>query len=125
MTREAQVMEYVGSQGFPVPAVEEVGEDGLNMVMERIDGADMVAVMSKRPWTIPSQGRLLADLHRRLHELTAPEWLHDAPVGDGNRLLHLDLHPLNVMIGSRVPSSSTGPGRAGVILPSMWPWPGS
>jgi len=40
MNREAQIMEHVRSQGFPVPAVEEVSEDGLNMVMER----------SRRPW---------------------------------------------------------------------------
>lgn len=103
MAREAQVMEYVRSQGFPAPAVEEVSDDGLNLVMERIDGPDMVALMSKHPWAIPRQGRVLADLHRRLHELTAPDWLRDAPVGRGDRLLHLDLHPLNVMM------SPTGP----------------
>ena len=103
LAREAQVMAYVRSQGFPVPAVEEVSDDGLNMVMERIDGANMVAVMSKHPWEIPRHGRMLADLHRQLHELTAPDWLHDAPVGRGDRLLHLDLHPLNVMMSTRGP----------------------
>lgn len=103
MAREAQVMEYARSQGFPVPAVEEVSDDGLNLVMERIDGTDMVALMSKHPWAIPRQGRVLADLHRRLHELTAPDWLRDAPVGRGDRLLHLDLHPLNVMTSPRGP----------------------
>ncbi len=96
-------MTYVRSQGFPVPAVREVSEDGLDMVLERIDGADMVAVLGKRPWEIRRQGRILADLHRRLHELTVPDWLPDAPVGRGDRLLHLDLHPLNVMM------SPTGP----------------
>ncbi len=101
MAREAQVMEYVRSQGFPVPAIEEVSDDGLDMVIERIDGVDMVAAMTKRPWTIPRQGRVLADLHRRLHELSAPDWLHDAPVGHGSSLLHLDLHPLNVMMSPR------------------------
>jgi len=103
MAREAQVMTYVRSQGFPVPAVEEVSDDGLCMVFERIEGADMMAMMTKRPWTIPGHGRLLADLHRRLHELTAPDWLPDAPIGRGTRLLHLDLHPLNVMIGAQGP----------------------
>jgi aminoglycoside phosphotransferase (APT) family kinase protein len=103
MTREARVMEYVRSQGFPVPAIEEVSDDGLDMVMERIDGADMVAVMSKRPWTIPRQGRLLADLHHRLHALAAPDWLENAAVGRGDRILHFDLHPLNVMIGRTGP----------------------
>lgn len=96
-------MEYARSQGYPVPAVEEVSEDGLDMVMEHIQGTDMVATMAKRPWTISRQGRLLADLHRQLHELSAPGWLHDAPVGCGDRLLHLDLHPLNVMMGPRGP----------------------
>ena len=103
MTQEARVMEYVRSQGFPVPAVREVSGDGLDMVLERIEGGDMVAVLGKRPWEIRRQGRVLADLHRRLHGLTVPDWLPDAPVGRGDRLLHLDLHPLNVMM------SPTGP----------------
>ena len=103
LSQEARVMAYVRSQGFPVPAVRELSEDGLSMVLERIDGADMVAVLGKRPWEIRRQGRTLADLHRRLHELTGPDWLPDAPIGRGDRLLHLDLHPLDVMM------SPTGP----------------
>jgi aminoglycoside phosphotransferase (APT) family kinase protein len=103
MAQEARVMEYVRSQGFPVPAVTEVSDDGLDIVMERIEGADMVAVMAKRPWEIRRQGRILADLHRRLHELTVPDWLPDAPIGRGDRFLHLDLHPLNVMMGPTGP----------------------
>ena len=39
---------------------------------------------------------MLADLHDRLHVIPAPDWLPD--VDDGDRLVHLDLHPLNVMI---------------------------
>jgi aminoglycoside phosphotransferase (APT) family kinase protein len=103
LTEEARVMEYVRSQGYPAPAVEEVSDDGVDMVMERIEGIDMVATMTKRPWTIPRQGRVLADLHRQLHELRAPAWLQDAPVGRGDRVLHLDLHPMNVMMGPRGP----------------------
>jgi serine/threonine protein kinase len=96
-------MEYVRSQGYPVPAVEELSADGLALVMERIEGPDMVATMTKRPWTIARQGRELAELHHQLHELSAPDWLHDAPVGRGSRLLHLDLHPQNVMVGPQGP----------------------
>jgi aminoglycoside phosphotransferase (APT) family kinase protein len=103
LIEEARVMEYVRSQGYPVPAVEEVSDDGVDMVMERIEGTDMVASIRKRPWTIPRQGRVLADLHRDLHAMLAPDWLPDAPVGGGDRLLHLDLHPLNVMLGPRGP----------------------
>jgi aminoglycoside phosphotransferase (APT) family kinase protein len=103
MKQEARIMDYVRLQGFPVPAVDEVSSDGLDMVLERIEGADMVATMEKRPWTIRQMGRTLADLHRDLHALTAPDWLPDAPIGRGISLLHLDLHPLNVMIGPRGP----------------------
>jgi tRNA A-37 threonylcarbamoyl transferase component Bud32 len=103
MVQEARIMEYVRVQGFSVPAVQEISADGLDMVMERIDGPDMVALMGNRPWTIPRLGRTLADLHHELHELTAPEWLVDAPIGHGVGLLHLDLHPLNVMMSSRGP----------------------
>jgi hypothetical protein len=96
-------MEHVRARGFPVPAVEEVSDDGLDMVLERIEGPEMVALMSRRPWTIPRMGRTLADLHGELHELVAPDWLVDAPVGRGTQLLHLDLHPLNVMMSPRGP----------------------
>jgi aminoglycoside phosphotransferase (APT) family kinase protein len=103
LAQEARVMEYAGSQGFPVPAVVEMSDDGLDLVLERIDGDDMVAFMEKHPWGIRRQGRILADLHRRLHEVAAPDWLPEAPIGRGGRLLHLDLHPLNVMIGPTGP----------------------
>jgi aminoglycoside phosphotransferase (APT) family kinase protein len=103
MAAEARVMEYVRSCGYPVPSVEELSDDGLDMVMERVDGADMVATMTRRPWTIAHQGRVLADLHQRLHDLPAPAWLPDAPVGRGDRLIHLDLHPLNVILSPKGP----------------------
>jgi len=100
---EARIMDYVRAQGYPVPAVVEVSDDGLEMAMERIEGADMVVTMSRRPWTIPRQGRVLADLHLRLHELAAPDWLPAAPAGDGDRVIHLDLHPLNVIVSPKGP----------------------
>ena len=103
MEQEARIMDYVRGQGFPAPAVDEISPDGLDMVIERIEGPDMVAMMEKRPWTFRQLGRSLADLHRHLHDLSAPDWLSEAPVGHGDSLLHLDLHPLNVMIGPRGP----------------------
>lgn len=103
MTGEARIMEYLRGEGYPVPAIDEISDDGLDMVMERIEGFDMVATMGKRPWTIPRQGRVLAELHVQLHELSAPEWLRQAPVGRGDRLVHLDLHPLNVIMSPRGP----------------------
>ena len=96
-------MEYVRAEGYPVPAVEDVTDDGTGIVMERIDGPSMVALMGRRPWTLRSQGATLADLHRRLHTIAAPDWVGRAPGGDGDRLVHLDLHPLNVIAGPRGP----------------------
>jgi aminoglycoside phosphotransferase (APT) family kinase protein len=42
-------------------------------------------------------------LHRDLHAIEAPDWADEAPLGRGERLLHLDLHPLNVMLGPKGP----------------------
>jgi aminoglycoside phosphotransferase (APT) family kinase protein len=99
MVAEARTMEYVRSHGYPVPVVDEVSEDGTELVMERIDGPSMVEAISRSPWTVRHQGRTLCDLHRRLHELPPPDFLRPADLGTGTSILHLDLHPLNVVIG--------------------------
>jgi aminoglycoside phosphotransferase (APT) family kinase protein len=99
MAVEARIMEHVRGSGYPVPAIHEVSTDGTELVMERIKGPTMLALMGRRPWTIGDQAVLLADLHKRLHEIAAPDWSKVAPGGAGTRLLHLDLHPNNIMIG--------------------------
>ena len=96
-------MEYLHERGYPVPAIEELSEDGRDLVMERIDGVSMVEAIGQAPWTVRRQAGILADLHLQLHEIAPPNFLTQAPVGEGNRLLHMDLHPLNVMIGKRGP----------------------
>jgi aminoglycoside phosphotransferase (APT) family kinase protein len=63
----------------------------------------MVTKMGRRPWTIGQYGAMLADLHERLHRIPAPEWVADAPCGHGDRLVHLDLHPLNVILSPSGP----------------------
>jgi aminoglycoside phosphotransferase (APT) family kinase protein len=101
MAVEARTMSFMREQGYPVPAVEELSDDGFDMVMQRIEGVTMVDSLGKSPWTVRRQAATLADLHRRLHEIEAPEFLPDAPVGTGSKVLHMDLHPLNVMIGPK------------------------
>lgn len=96
-------MEYLHSQGFPVPAVDEMSDDGTDLVMERIDGPSMVEAVERKPWSVRRQARVLADLHQELHEVAPPDFLAPAPVGRGDRILHLDLHPLNVIVGPRGP----------------------
>jgi aminoglycoside phosphotransferase (APT) family kinase protein len=101
MADEARTMAFMREQGYPVPAVDELSDDGFELVMERIEGVTMVEAIGKAPWTVRRQGATLADLHRRLHEIEAPDFLPTAPVGSGTKVLHLDLHPLNVMIGPK------------------------
>ena len=96
---EARIMEYARRHGYPVPAVDHVSADGTELVMQRIDGPSMVGAIKRRPWTVRRLGSLLAALHRRLHDIPAPDFVPAAPIGEGDRLLHLDLHPLNVLIG--------------------------
>jgi aminoglycoside phosphotransferase (APT) family kinase protein len=103
VVKEARLMEFVRAEGYPVPAVEEVSDDGLHIVMERINGINMVDALGKRPWTARKLGQALGHLHRDLHAIEAPDWVDEAPVGRGEALLHLDLHPLNVMLGPHGP----------------------
>jgi len=91
---EAEVMSYVRSKGFPAPRVYDAGEGYL--VMDRVDGPTMLD--DAIPFRIGRNARLLATLHERLHRIPAPSWLsREAPVS-GDRLVHRDLHPLNVLI---------------------------
>ena len=103
MADEARTMAFLRAQGYPVPAVEEVSDNGLDLVMERIEGLSMVDALAKAPWMVRRQGRTLAELHHRLHRIEAPEFLGPAPVGTGDRVVHLDLHPLNVMMSPKGP----------------------
>lgn len=95
LVSEAEIMRYVLDAGYPVPRVHDAGEGFL--VMDRVDGPSMLDVAARHPWRLGEYGRLLADLHRRLHDLPAPPGLPSAGV-PGDRLLHRDLHPLNVLM---------------------------
>ena len=97
--REALVMRHALAAGYPVPRVLEVQPDAL--VLERIEGPTMLQVLFRRPWTLGRQAAMLAALHVRLHEIAAPPGL--GSVGPGDRLLHLDLHPENVILAAGGP----------------------
>ena len=84
-------MEHARKHGVPVPQVFEVLADGL--VLELVDGPTMFADLRRRPWRIARHARTLAELHARVHEVLC----------EGERLLHLDLHPENVLLSSRGP----------------------
>ena len=96
-------MRYVAEHGYPVPHIEAVRADGTEIVMERIDGPIMVDAMVRPPWKLGDHLRLLADLHDQLHEIPAPDWLPGMPDATCGSLLHLDLHPLNVIMSPKGP----------------------
>ncbi|MFK3980499.1 phosphotransferase [Micromonospora sp. NPDC050397] len=93
---EAAVMAYVGAAGYPVPTV--YAADGPDLVLERLDGETLLAAMLADRVDVDSAAGLLAELHERLHAL--PPRLGADP---GDRILHLDLHPLNVLLTPRGP----------------------
>jgi aminoglycoside phosphotransferase (APT) family kinase protein len=94
---EAAVMGHVAAYGFPVPVVHSAA--GADLVMERLDGPTMLAAIAVGAVGIEECARTLADLHVRLHALPTR-----GGSGDGaHRVLHLDLHPDNVMLTSRGP----------------------
>ena len=97
---EAQMMRHLAAAGYPVPEVYDANRRDL--VMERLTGRDMLADLGRKPWRIPQHARTLADLHNRLHAISAPPGWPEA-LGPGDAVLHLDLHPGNVMLTSRGP----------------------
>ena len=96
---EALVMEHARRHGYPVPRVVDVRDSAL--VLERVDGPTMLEDLRRRPWLLRRHAGVLADLHARLHEITAPPELSQA--GPGDTVLHLDFHPHNVLLTARGP----------------------
>lgn len=113
------MMRYLDEAGFPVPKVYDA--DGPDLVMERLDGRDMLTDLSRRPWLARRHARLLADMHNRLHQVPAPPGFGE-PLGPGETVMHLDLHPGNVMLTSRGPvvidwsNRAVGPPGADVAM---------
>jgi aminoglycoside phosphotransferase (APT) family kinase protein len=126
---EAAALSAAARAGAPVPRpYERLDVDGLpGLVMERLDGDDLLARVQRRPWRARAVGRALGRIHARLHDVAAPEGVPSlrrrlaealgsplvpadvrpgaerqrAALPDGDRLCHGDFHPGNV-IGSRV-----------------------
>lgn len=94
--REAATMAYLAGFGYPVPEVISVS--GPDIVMRRIDGPTMVAAFATGTLALDEGQRMLADLHDRLHAL--PPRVGAAP---GDCVLHLDLHPENVLMSAEGP----------------------
>ena len=127
IAREHLALTAARHAGAPVPeAFERVEVEGRpGLVMERLGKHDLLATSTGRPWRIGSVGHELGALHAAIHPVRAPDdlpdvretlrlMLHSDLVPDdlrgpalrrleglpgGDRLLHGDLHPANLLRG--------------------------
>ena len=104
---EGEVLRHVHALGYPVPELASV--DGPDLVMRRVDGPTLAEALLDGQVPVATTGELLAGLHDRLHALAWP---------GGEALLHLDLHPQNVIMAPDGPVvidwSNARPGPAGL-----------
>lgn len=107
---EARLMLHLEEVGYPVPHV--VDADGPDLVMERIAGGTVLDELMHEPRQYRRYGRLLGELHERLHRIQAPSWLrraHGVPsstaqdAGGDVVVTHGDLHPSNIILSERGP----------------------
>ncbi|HVX07188.1 phosphotransferase [Humibacter sp.] len=96
---EARAMLHLEERGYPVPHVYDA--EGPDLVVERVDGGTLFDEMVHEPAQYRRYGRLLGELHERLHRLPAPPWLADDT--EGLVVIHRDLHPQNVILSVRGP----------------------
>ncbi|WP_030181513.1 phosphotransferase [Streptomyces violaceorubidus] len=92
---EGAVMEHVRAHGYPVPRVRPgtTPSPRTDLVMERLSGPTMLRACLDGALTPRDAGGTLARLLRLLHEV--PAYRSTDP---GVRVLHLDLHPDNVIL---------------------------
>jgi Phosphotransferase enzyme family len=120
---EARLMTFLARADFPVPEVFDA--DGTDLVLARLAGPDMLADLGRHPWRVGAHARVLAGLHDRLHALQAPDWLARLPEADGDRVLHMDLHPGNVMLTGDGPvvidwsTAAAGPAGADTAIAAL------
>jgi aminoglycoside phosphotransferase (APT) family kinase protein len=103
LDHEARIMAYVSGRHFPVPVVHSVV--GTDLVMDRIDGPTMLEALQAAPWKLVWYARVLARLQRRLARIVAPSWMlaETADFDHPHSVLHLDLHPMNVIVSRKGP----------------------
>jgi len=119
--REVAAMEHARAHGYPAPSARALNDT--DIVMERLEGPTMLVDMMRRPWRIRDHAATLALLLDGLHAIPAPDWL-PSPVGEGDALLHLDLHPENVILTAHGPVVIDWPnaacGPAAVDVAHSW-----
>src|SRR5689334_1819136 len=124
---EAAALTRLNGTGIAPRLLDTVTIDGrVGLVLQRLDGLDMLTLLQRQPWRLPSLARMLAHAALRVHRVQAPSdlpdlievlgerieaadldtrlrefalrVLHTLPAGD--RLCHGDLHPGNTVVTS-------------------------
>ncbi|XCM31403.1 phosphotransferase [Streptomyces parvus] len=95
VTEELAVMSYVGAFGFPVPRIGPPAEEArpTDLVLQRLTGPTLAEALLAGRLGAAEAGALLARLLRELHAI--PPRVSTNPE---DCVLHLDLHPENVML---------------------------
>lgn len=120
LAAEATIMAHAHRNGVPTPAVHDITADGA-IVMDRVDGPTLLDVMRRQPWRTAEVARFVVAMHERLHHVGAPADLPDIGLS-GNQLLHLDLHPANIILTSDGPvlidwaNARSGPAAADLAM---------
>jgi aminoglycoside phosphotransferase (APT) family kinase protein len=131
LAREAAAMRAARSVLPLVPEVrgttEVSGRPGL--IMERIDGPDLLTIVGRKPWWVWACGSITGRVQAQLRDVVAPETLPSLresvaawmarplvppeiaaralrvleTLPDGDRLCHGDFHPGNILMSARGP----------------------
>lgn len=100
--RVAAATEIAWGAGIPTPRV--LAAHSPDLVLERVDGPTMLAQMNDGRLPMREAMTLLAELHRQTHAVQRPAGESRLPqLPGGDRLIHLDLHPNNVLMAATGP----------------------
>jgi aminoglycoside phosphotransferase (APT) family kinase protein len=77
LDRERIALEVAGRAGVPVPAVfgEQTMDGRPGLIMQRIDGPDLLTLVGQRPWLVGRVARILGETHAPIHAATLDEGL--------------------------------------------------
>ncbi|WP_345010659.1 phosphotransferase [Streptomyces shaanxiensis] len=84
------VMAHVRQHGYPAPRVRLADSSRTELVMQRLSGPTMLRALIEGEMDAQEAGGILARLLRQLHGVPAR--------GPQGQVLHLDLHPDNVVL---------------------------